>query len=231
MDVIATVPAFLLLLMHKHHIAKYFMLVRYSHFSACFNPIRLYFDKVSKSTKVQKAKFLTLAQVFIFILMYGHFLSCMWVILGGRDPVNKQTWIYKNEYPEPYGNVRLMWCTSFYWVFEVLSTAGYGDFMYSSNAEYLFAILLEFSGVSFNAILVGTVSGLFDGDLNFELLMSDKMDQLLMWVKKIENCNKFIETRQTDKSLEPKLYSEINRFVQDAFLYDFNLIVEEFNMY
>jgi hypothetical protein len=77
----------------------------------------------------------------------------------------------------------------------------------------LFAILLEFSGVTFNAILVGTVSGVFDGDLNFELLMSEKMDQLLMWVKKIENCNKFIETRQTDKSLEPKLYSEINRFV------------------
>jgi hypothetical protein len=61
--------------------------------------------------------------------------------------------------------------------------------------------------------------------------MSDKMDELLLWVKKIENCNKYVETRQTDKSLEPKLYSEINRFVQDAFLYDFNLIVEEFNMY
>jgi len=79
--------------------------------------------------------------------------------------------------------------------------------------------------------LVGTVSGVFDGDLNFELLMSDKMDQLLLWVKKIENCNKYVETRQTDKSLESKLYSEINRFVEDAFLYDFNLIVEEFNMY
>ena len=79
--------------------------------------------------------------------------------------------------------------------------------------------------------MVGTVSGVFDGDLNFELLMSDKMDELLLWVKKIENCNKYVETRQTDKSLEPKLYSEINRFVQDAFLYDFNLIVEEFNMY
>ena len=75
------------------------------------------------------------------------------------------------------------------------------------------------------------MSGVFDGDLNFELLMSDKMDELLLWVKKIENCNKYVETRQTDKSLEPKLYSEINRFVQDAFLYDFNLIVEEFNMY
>ena len=79
--------------------------------------------------------------------------------------------------------------------------------------------------------MVGTVSGVFDGDLNFELLMSDKMDQLLLWVKKIENCNKYVETRQTDKSLESKLYSEINRFVEDAFLYDFNLIVEEFNMY
>ena len=174
---------------------------------------------------------MTLAQIFVFILVLGHFMACMWVILGGLDPINKTTWLYANGYPEPYGNVFKLWATSFYWVFEVLSTAGYGDFSYFSNKEYLFAIVLEFFGVTFNAILVGTVSGVFDGDLNFELLMSDKMDELLLWVKKIENCNKYVETRQTDKSLEPKLYSEINRFVQDAFLYDFNLIVEEFHMY
>lgn len=57
------------------------------------------------------------------------------------------------------------------------------------------------------------------------------MDELLIWIKKLELCNKYIESKEVEKSLNPKLYSEVNRFIQDAFLQDFNLIVEEFEMY
>lgn len=117
-----------------------------------------------------------LAQIFVFILILGHFAACMWILLGGRDPVGGTTWLFANNMPPKVGNARVLWSTGFYWVFEVIATAGYGDFSYSSNAEYLFAILLEFTGVTFNAVLVGSVSGIFSGDLNFELLMQDKMD-------------------------------------------------------
>ena len=61
--------------------------------------------------------------------------------------------------------------------------------------------------------------------------MTEKMDELLIWIKKLELCNKYIESKEVEKSLNPKLYSEVNRFIQDAFLQDFNLIVEEFEMY
>lgn len=172
-----------------------------------------------------------LCQIFVFILVLGHFMANMWIILGGLDDEGCSTWICANDMPPPYGNVYTLWATAFYWIFEVISTAGYGDFSYSSNYEYLFAIVIEFTGVTFNAILVGTVSGVFDGELDFGVLMSDKMDQLMLWVKKIENCNKYIETEATDKSLEPRLYGDISRFIEEAFLYDFNLIVEEFDMY
>ena len=128
-------------------------------------------------------------------------------------------------------NEQYIWATSFYWIFEVIATAGYREFSYGTNAEYIFAILLEFIGVTFNSILVANLSGIFDGELKFEDLLTEKMDQLLVWMKKIEFSNKYVETEETDKSLDPFLYSEIARFVEDAFLGDFNLIVEEFQMY
>lgn len=91
--------------------------------------------------------------------------------------------------------------------------------------------MLEFMGVIFNAVVIGTVTGVTKGDLNFDELMTEKMDQLLIWIKKLELCNKYIESKEVEKSLNPRLYSEVNRFIQDAFLQDFNLIVEEFEMY
>jgi hypothetical protein len=207
------------------------MLIRYSHAREFFFPFQFYFDKISKLNKVKKEKLMALLEVFVFILVLDHFMACLWIVLGGRDPEGGTTWLFANKVPNKNEKPIRVWATAFYWVFEVISTVGYGDFAYSSNGEYWFAVLLEFIGVIFNAILVGTVMGVSAGDLNFDMLMQDKMDDLLVWVKKIELCNKFIETKETQKSLNPMLYTEINRFVQDAFLYDFNLIVEEFEMY
>lgn len=174
---------------------------------------------------------MALLQLLVFTMVLDHFMACLWIILGGRDPEGATTWLFAMEMPEKAEQPIRIWANAFYWVFEVISTVGYGDFSYSSNLEYSFAILLEFFGLMFNAILIGTVAGVTSGDLSFEMLMTEKMDALLVWVKKIEMCNKFIEDKETPKSLDPLLYSEINRFVQDAFLYDFNLIVEEFEMY
>jgi hypothetical protein len=36
---------------------------------------------------------------------------------------------------------------SYYWVFEVLSTVGYGDFVGGTNSEYMITLLLEFTGL------------------------------------------------------------------------------------
>lgn len=45
-----------------------------------------------------------------------------------------------------------------------------------------------------------------------------------MWIKKIENSNK-------PYNIQPILYNQIRTFVVNAFLYDFNLVIEEFDFY
>ena len=46
------------------------------------------------------------------------------------------------------------------------------------------------------------------------------MDKLDIWIKKIEKSRKGYH-------LKPELYENIYRYVRDAFLYDFNMLVEQ----
>jgi len=45
-----------------------------------------------------------------------------------------------------------------------------------------------------------------------------------LWLLRLENCNK-------EEKIPNKLYHSIKEFIQDAFVYDFNLIIEEFSFY
>ena len=50
------------------------------------------------------------------------------------------------------------------------------------------------------------------------------MEQLDLWLLRLERANQ--------KELIPnKLYHSIKEFIQDAFVYDYNLIIEEFPYY
>lgn len=66
---------------------KYFMILRISHWAQLFDPVYLYFDKVSKATKVSKEKYMLIVQLEVFILVLGHYLACAWIIIGNRDPI------------------------------------------------------------------------------------------------------------------------------------------------
>ena len=50
------------------------------------------------------------------------------------------------------------------------------------------------------------------------------MEQLDLWLLRLERCNK-------EEQIPNKLYHSIKEFIQDAFIYDFNLIIEEFRFY
>ena len=85
-------------------------------------------------------------------------------------------------------------------------------------------MIVEFVGLTFFSFLTGTISVMFSGDQSFESLINARMEQLDLWLLRLENCNK-------EEKIPNKLYHSIKEFIQDAFVYDFNLIIEEFNFY
>ena len=101
---------------------------------------------------------------------------------------------------------------------------GYGDQSVNTTDELLFIMCVEFVGLTFFSFLTGTISVMFSGDQSFESLINARMDQLDLWLLRLEKCN-------SQEKIHNGLYHRIKEFVQDAFVYDFNLIIEEFNFY
>lgn len=113
---------------------------------------------------------------------------------------------------------------AYYWIFEVITTVGYGDYTGSTSEEYLFTLMLEFVGVSINAIFLAKMGSFFNSEIGFDILIEQRLAMLDIWIKKIEKSNKPLH-------INSQLYKSIGGYIRDAFLFDFNLIVEEFNFH
>ena len=50
------------------------------------------------------------------------------------------------------------------------------------------------------------------------------MEELDLWLLKLENC-------VSKDKIPNQLYNTIKVFIEDAFIHDYNLIIEEFNFY
>ena len=51
-------------------------------------------------------------------------------------------------------------------------------------------MVVEFVGLTFFSFLTGTISVMFSGDQSFESLMNARMEQLDLWLLRLEKCNK-----------------------------------------
>ena len=178
LDLLATAPSIGLLVTGRRNMAKYFMLIRFSHWQQFFFPVQLYFEKFSKVGKAKRRRYMNLAQVFVGVLILGHVCACGWIIIGKQDETGGTTWLYANDFPDVRGNESFIFWFSYYWIFEVFTTVGYGDYSGGTNLEWWYSIFLEFFGVAFNSILIGVMSGVFDDNSGYESLLSAKMDEL-----------------------------------------------------
>jgi len=157
-------------------------------------------------------------------------MACIWLSLGKssscRDALEEEnctkSWVYTQEYDDK--PIFTQYVFSFYWIFEVITTVGYGDYAGSTSGEFIFSILLEFIGLTFFSFFMNSVNEFFNVSDSFDDLIVEKLDELDMWIKKIEKSNK-------PYHIMPTLYNDIRNNVEEAFLYDFNLIVEEFQFY
>jgi len=135
------------------------------------------------------------------------------------DP--NQPWLIKNP---SLGIGGRLYIFVVYWVFTLLATVGYGDFTGGTTAEYLVSIALEFFGIIVFTVLTLFVNQLILSGLTYEKFIENKFRVLEEWIVKVERCN-------WPLSLEPSRLMAIRKNLEDAFEYDFNVIIEEFHFY
>ena len=164
------------------------------------------------------------------VILLTHIMACVWIAIGRID---ENSWVNvfledqrseENPDPNSYQYFKEIYANAFYFILTTITTVGYGDISGTTTIEYLFSMGVEFIGLTFFSFLTGTISVMFSGDQSFESLINARMEQLDLWLLRLENCNK-------EEKIPNKLYHSIKEFIQDAFVYDYNLIIEEFNFY
>ena len=73
-------------------------------------------------------------------------------------------------------------------------------------ASFIFSIILEFFGLTFFSFFMGSVNDFFNVSDNFDNLIEEKLDDLDMWIKKIEKSNKPFH-------IQPYLYNDIKNYI------------------
>lgn len=126
--------------------------------------------------------------------------------------------------PEAYEFFTSIYPNAFYFILTTITTVGYGDITGSTSPEYIFSMFVEFIGLTFFSLLTGTISVMFSSDQSFESLINARMEELDLWLLRLENCN-------SKEKIPNNLYHSIKVFIEDAFIHDYNLIIEEFAFY
>jgi len=234
-DFIGTVPGLVFAQSYQFYFFKLFRCL--VHIGMLMQPLDMIMRIIlQKKSKKRQNDLITFCDLIMGVIYISHLCGCIWIHLGGQydckldrrlgwdENTNLKencvtSWIYANDFELKSNHTQYIF--AFYWIFEVITTVGYGDYSGKTNQEYIFSIALEFIGLTFFSFLMGSINSIFNTTDSFEALIEEKLDSLDMWIKKIEKSNK-------PYHIQPTLYNDIRRYVEQAFLYDFNLVIEEF---
>lgn len=124
--------------------------------------------------------FNTMFPTFFLVFMITHIFSCIWHYISYFSE-DFDTWIDRNQFRDidNYGR----YIASVYFVFQTITTVGYGDIGVKTNTEFSLAIFLMFTGVIFYSMI---------------------LTKLLEYITKVNE-------EQDDKELHLNLVKEIHR--------------------
>lgn len=118
---------------------------------------------------------LKIYKLLLLVLMLAHFVTCLWYLLLTFDTLGKSFYNPAIIYPTDITNLYLV---TFYWVFTVMATIGFGEFIPMTTTQRIFCIaLILFSTVVF-AYTVNTIGSIYDEQKEIENRKKIKMVEL-----------------------------------------------------
>ena len=131
------------------------------------------------------------------MLFLSHILACYLIILGHdeKNPEkNERLWIRQNqgnfkeqpegEYINYVDDEAALYIFSYYWVWTVITTVGYGDRSVPAleQGDVIFTLVIEFIGVIMQAILINVMANFVEGSYSFSALVNAKLEPLQLWI-------------------------------------------------
>ena len=107
-------------------------------------------------------------KLFLLMIPLSHLCACIWIYVGYLDSMKKESerksWLIRpNNTAEGFTNEFLLkndweiYIFSFYWIWEIFSTVGYGDFVGSNSTEWFASMVFELLGLLFFSLLMGLI--------------------------------------------------------------------------
>lgn len=216
-DFLSTAPGLYSFQDSKFYLLKYLRVV---HINRITSPLQFIMDYLLKSySKKRQNDITSFSKLILYVIYSSHFNACIWLYLGKQrdcqnvdlsleEPCKTSSWTYVGSPGTRFADkpIYSQYIFAFYWIFEVITTVGYGDYFGSTSEEYLFSICLQFIGLVFFSFLMGSINNIFNTSDNFEDLIDEKLDSLDMWIKKIEKSNKPFH-------IQPYLYNDIKNYI------------------
>ena len=171
-----------------------------------------------------------LVKMVMAVILASHLMACVWIGIGQYEDegwVNQFLSSQETEsgyVPKAIEHFFSIYANAFYFVLTTITTVGYGDITGSTSIEYGFSMIVMFFGLTFFSLLSGTIQSVLSSDESFDSLIQIRMDQLDHWILRLEATN-------NNNKLPCDLYHSIKVYIEDAFLFDYNLIIEEYDFY
>lgn len=173
-DIIALLGTIYALYTNNILLNRFSNMIRFVHYPSLFYPFHWAIERYSQASKKRTHQIITIISVFFFIVSIGHILACGWIIIGelDRDKCERKGWLYVNDFPEVNENRLQIYIFSYYWIFEVFTTVGYGDYTGGTSIEYAYSIFLEFFGVIINSLMIGIAGDFVSQSTSFDSLIA-----------------------------------------------------------
>ena len=136
-----------------------------------------------------------ICQVFIFMIFMSHILACYLIIIGKNDDpeYNETLWIRNNqglwapmkegEYVDAINDKFAIYVFSYYWVWTVITTVGYGERTVTMDkVDVTYTLVIEFIGLIMQAIIINVMASFVEGNYSFSALVNAKLEPLQLWI-------------------------------------------------
>jgi len=109
-------------------------------------------------SKQAKSNVQSIISQFIILFTIMHVVACGWIFVGLKEGWG--TWIDNEGFSvsKYKDDPSFVYITSLYWVVTTLTTVGYGDIFGSTDAEYIYTMIVEFIGILVFSIIMSTVN-------------------------------------------------------------------------
>ena len=117
----------------------------------------------------------------------------MWIYIGSDKFADyedgKPSWTIANSDFHDASQTSI-YVFSYYWIFTVITTVGYGDYTGGNSLELSYSMGLEFTGLMTFSVLMLALGRVIGAQYSFDDYLQEKYWNLNLWILMLEKSNK-----------------------------------------